>query len=452
MKGSIGGFFNIRRQYRINLKNKLKAKKITKIIVMPFVFVYSIIGYNINIKNKKEKAKQSEQFIIENKKHKQEANIHTLRYVKDTSKKEIKKPKNVSLFKVTNNEEKDKQENVLSKPITIAKKQASKFKTTKKVQELKNTKQKEQKSEKTIVVEIKPVQGLKKAELNTNDKSFIIDWVKTKIEELKKIDEEINELETQIKNCTNYKDTYEMERKTKELLERLNYIKKDYENLIENKKITKETKLYATSKLEEGAMFINYINILNNDYKQIYDVKRKILTPTKKKEQSKNINKQNEIKQEKKQEKKKTELELINEEILLQIEYFKRLNHSKGSKIFNLKNIMFLGISYYMNPFPKIISSYKYLASLVVLNNCLKAMRKMIEPNSEEYMLYAFQEELELYNKALIEITLLKDSLINRYNEKEIVTILEQLNNLEKDFNKKVKELSFQKILKRNIA
>lgn len=27
MKGSIGGFFNIRRQYRINLKNKLKAKK-----------------------------------------------------------------------------------------------------------------------------------------------------------------------------------------------------------------------------------------------------------------------------------------------------------------------------------------------------------------------------------------------------------------------------------------
>ena len=243
-----------------------------------------------------------------------------------------------------------------------------------------------------------------------------------------------------------------MERKIKELLERLNHIKKDYENLIEDKKITKETKLYATSKLEEGVMFINYINILNNDYKQIYDVKRKILTPTKKEEQSKNINKQNEIKQEKKQEKKKTELELINEEILLQIEYFKRLSHSKGSKIFNLKNIMFLGISYYMNPFPKIISSYKYLASLVVLNNCLKAMRKMIEPNSEEYMLYAFQEELELYNKVLLEIILLKDSLINRYNEKEIVTILEQLNNLEKDFNKKVKELSFQKTLKRNIA
>ena len=105
-----------------------------------------------------------------------------------------------------------------------------------------------------------------------------------------------------------------------------------------------------------------------------------------------------------------------------------------------------------MNPFPKIISSYKYLASLVVLNNCLKAMRKMIEPNSEEYMLYAFQEELELYNKVLLEIILLKDSLINRYNKKEIITILEQLNNLEKDFNKKVKELSFQKTLKRNIA
>lgn len=452
MKGSIGGFFNIRRQYRINLKNKLKAKKITKIIVMPFIFVYSIIGYNINIKNKKEKIKQSEQFIIENKKHKQEANIHTLQYVKDTPKKEIKKTKNISLFKVTNNEKKDKQENVLSKPITIAKKQASKFKTTKKVQELKNTKQKEQKSRKKIIVEIKPAQELKKDKLNTNDKSFIIDWVKIKIEELKKIDEEINELETQIKNCTNYKDTYEMERKIKELLKRLNHIKKDYENLIEDKKITKETKLYATSKLEEGVMFINYINILNNDYKQIYDVKRKILTPTKKEEQSKNINKQNEIKQEKKQEKKKTELELINEEILLQIEYFKRLSHSKGSKIFNLKNIMFLGISYYMNPFPKIISSYKYLASLVVLNNCLKAMRKMIEPNSEEYMLYAFQEELELYNKVLLEIILLKDSLINRYNEKEIITILEQLNNLEKDFNKKVKELSFQKTLKRNIA
>ena len=428
MKGSIGGFFNIRRQYRINLKNKLKAKKITKIIVMPFIFVYSIIGYNINIKNKKEKIKQSEQFIIENKKHKQEANIHALQYVKDTPKKEIKKTNNVSLFKVTNNEEKDKQENVLSKPITIAKKQASKFKTTKKVQEL------------------------KKDKLNTNDKSFIIDWVKIKIEELKKIDEEISELETRIKNCTNYKDTYDMERKIKELLERLNHIKKDYENLIEDKKITKEAKLYATSKLEEGVMFINYINILNNDYKKIYDVKRKILSPTKKKEQSKNINKQNEIKQEKKQEKKKTELELINEEILLQIEYFKRLSHSKGSKIFNLKNIMFLGISYYMNPFPKIISSYKYLASLVVLNNCLKAMRKMIEPNSEEYMLYAFQEELELYNKVLLEIILLKNSLINRYNEKEIVTILEQLNNLEKDFNKKVKELSFQKTLKRNIA
>lgn len=452
MKGSIGGFFNIRRQYRINLKNKLKAKRITKIIVMPFIFVYSIIGYNINIKNKKEKIKQSEQFIIENKKHKQEANIHTLQYVKGTPKKEIKKTKNISLFKVINNEKKDKQENVLSKPITIAKKQASKFKTTKKVQELKNTKQKEQKSEKKIIVEIKPAQELKKDKLNTNDKSFIIDWVKIKIEELKKIDEEINELETQIKNCTNYKDTYDMERKIKELLERLNHIKKDYENLIEDKKITKETKLYATSKLEEGVMFINYINILNNDYKQIYDVKRKILTPTKKEEQSKNINKQNEIKQEKKQEKKKTELELINEEILLQIEYFKRLSHSKGSKIFNLKNIMFLGISYYMNPFLKIISSYKYLASLVVLNNCLKAMRKMIEPNSEEYMLYAFQEELELYNKVLLEIILLKDSLINRYNEKEIVTILEQLNNLEKDFNKKVKELSFQKTLKRNIA
>lgn len=452
MKGSIGGFFNIRRQYRINLKNKLKAKRITKIIVMPFIFVYSFIGYNINIKNKKEKIKQSEQFIIENKKHKQEANIHTLQYVKGTPKKEIKKTKNISLFKVTNNEEKDKQENVLSKPITIAKKQASKFKTTKKVQELKNTKQKEQKSEKKIIVEIKPAQELKKDKLNTNDQSFIIDWVKIKIEELKKIDEEINELETQIKNCTNYKDTYDMERKTKELLKRLNYIKKDYENLIEDKKITKETKLYATSKLEEGVIFINYINILNNDYKQIYDVKRKILTPTKKEEQSKNINKQNEIKQEKKQEKKKTELELINEEILLQIEYFKRLSHSKGSKIFNLKNIMFLGISYYMNPFHKIISSYKYLASLVVLNNCLKAMRKMIEPNSEEYMLYAFQEELELYNKVLLEIILLKDSLINRYNEKEIVTILEQLNNLEKDFNKKVKELSFQKTLKRNIA
>lgn len=452
MKGSIGGFFNIRRQYRINLKNKLKAKKITKIVIMPFIFVYSIIGYNINIKNKKEKIKQSEQFIIENKKQKQEANIHTLQYVKDTPKKEIKKTKNISLFKVTNNEEKDKQENVLSKPITIAKKQASKFKTTKKVQELKNTKQKEQKSDKKIIVEIKPAQELKKDKLNTNDKSFIIDWVKIKIEELKKIDEEINELETQIKNCTNYKDTYEMERKTKELLKRLNYIKKDYENLIEDKKITKETKLYATSKLEEGVMFINYINILNNDYKQIYDVKRKILTPTKKEEQSKNINKQNEIKQETKQEKKKTELELINEEILLQIEYFKRLSHSKGSKIFNLKNIMFLGISYYMNPFPKIISSYKYLVSLVVLNNCLKAMRKMIEPNSEEYMLYAFQEELELYNKVLLEIILLKDSLINRYNEKEIITILEQLNNLEKDFNKKVKELSFQKTLKRNIA
>ena len=222
MKGSIGGFFNIRRQYRINLKNKLKAKKITKIVIMPFIFVYSIIGYNINIKNKKEKIKQSEQFIIENKKHKQEANIHTLQYVKDTPKKEIKKTKNISLFKVTNNEEKDKQENVLSKPIIIAKKQASKFKTTKKVQELKNTKQKEQKSEKKIIVETKPAQELKKDKLNTNDQSFIIDWVKIKIEELKKIDEEISELETEIKNCTNYKDTYEMERKTKELLKRLN--------------------------------------------------------------------------------------------------------------------------------------------------------------------------------------------------------------------------------------
>ena len=193
-----------------NLKNKLKAKRITKIIVMPFIFVYSFIGYNINIKNKKEKIKQSEQFIIENKKHKQEANIHTLQYVKGTPKKEIKKTKNISLFKVINNEKKDKQENVLSKPITIAKKQASKFKTTKKVQELKNTKQKEQKSEKKIIVEIKPAQELKKDKLNTNDKSFIIDWVKIKIEELKKIDEEINELETQIKNCTNYKDTYDI--------------------------------------------------------------------------------------------------------------------------------------------------------------------------------------------------------------------------------------------------
>lgn len=73
---------------------------------MPFIFVYSIIGYNINIKNKKEKIKQSEQFIIENKKHKQEANIHTLQYVKGTPKKEIKKTKNISLFKVINNEKK----------------------------------------------------------------------------------------------------------------------------------------------------------------------------------------------------------------------------------------------------------------------------------------------------------------------------------------------------------
>lgn len=453
MKGSIGNFFNIRRQYRINLKNKIKERKVTKIIIMPFIFIYSIIGYNLHYKNKKENKKQNKQFNIENIKQnkqfdienikqKQKTNTPFLKDVKNTSKKEIK---NIS-FKTGN---KQKTENIVQKPKMIIKKQTNKFIVNKKNKGFNLPEQKEQKLEKVIVTEVKKTKDDK---LNKKDKNFIINWVKTKNEKLKKIDEEIIKLETRIKNCTNYKDTYEIERKTKELLEQLNHIKKDYEYLIKDKNITKEMKTYVISKLDVGTLITNYINRLNDNYKQIYDVKKKILTPIKKDEQLKNINKQNELKQEKKQVKKKTELELINEEILLQIEYFKRLNHSKGTKIFKLKNIMFLGISYYTNPFPKIISSYKYLASLVVLNNCLKAMRKIIEPNNEAYMLYTFQEELELYNNALYEITLLKDSLMNKYDEKEILTILRQLNNLEKDFNNKINELSFQKVLKRNIA
>lgn len=448
MKGSIGNFFAIRKQYRINLKNKIKNKRITKIILIPFVFVYSIIGYNKRNGKKENNFKTND---INNTK------VNNIKYItKVNNIKHNTKVDNIKHdTKVNNIKYKPKIENV-NKPKIINKLKLVKNinfisykKPNKKI--IVNLSKKQKFNTNTIIKKSKLSKGIvsvkNKENSKTNNNKNMIIWIKSKNNDLKNIEEEIKKLENDIINCISYKETYSLERKVKELLDKLIIIKNEQET-IKNKKFDNKIKELDIFNLKDGTIINDYINRLNDNYKKIYETKKKILNSNKKKT-IKDIKKVTKVS--KKEVKIKTDFELINENILNQIKYYKYLLSRKRSKINILNDIMFTGLNFYYNPILNFKSNLNYLVSLVTLSNCLKTMYKLLNNNDENYLLFNYQEEIVLYNEILYDIFLLKNELNNKFSNEQIANIINELNNLENEFTLKVKSLNFQKTLKRNM-
>lgn len=420
MKGSIGNFFAIRKQYRINLKKK--TKKIIKKMVIPLTFIYSLVGYNKN--NSKNKLKKEEI----RKQSKKEIKIQNIKKEKNImqNKNEIKK-QNINK---KDNIIKDKQINLNKKPINnmsvknIVVNQKKVFNKNVKLNKIVPLETKL-----ILKKENKPI-NLKKVELKNDIKKDYKDI----IIDLEIIETEINKLELEIFNCVSYNETYLLERKTKELLNKLFLIKNEYEL---NINFNSENIVLKENEINE------YIDRLNNDYKKIYETKKKLLTSCKKE-----VKNDKQPKKVEKSKKVKTNFELVNEEILNQIKYYKYLMSFKKSKFESLNSIMFVGLNFYSNSFLNIKGDLKYFASLITLINCFKVMRKLLNNNDELCITYNYQDEIYLYNEILFEIFLLKIELNKNYNEEQIINIIDELNILENEFMTKIKKINFQKTLK----
>ncbi len=455
MNGVLGGFKNMLRQWRINLKtkkNKKTAKKISikscivSLIYISITIFYRFFGrifnrsdYNDNLyKTLEEISVSLDKIIINNKSSKEYLKIkkrliHT--------EKEIKS--------LMNNKFRNKLSEIKTKIDFIDN-------SNKEISTKQNV------SEKTKNIQSNALSF--KLDIDETQKENIIETTNKKI---LNITAKLEKIEHKIPKIKEYNYCYDVENNLRFLYNKIKLLKNEYQKIKKELNIKIDLNKYELLSEEKIAEIMLQID----DDLKLIDLKKKEILKRKK------IKKEEKKEQPKEQTLKKTDqqkIKQVNEFVLAQniilnnvINQDKHLENylKKVSQSINKKKTIISSLSHFSNYIFKFtfsllpISIFKnkllgMLVSSIMINNFIKTMRKMIEPKTpvnyelflENYMSYK-DIIVNTYNicvNSLNELDFLKDGLQLFKGKNEINTILEQIELIENRILNQIEKLKLK--------
>ena len=499
MHGVLGGFRNMLRTWRNNLRRKKLQKekelqqeqqKITKFprlqsfLYSTLAIIYWPIGTILFSKSKVEKVKTEEPKLF---KQIQEINLKLDKIIVKDNKRQVEK----DLVKIEKQIKKIKQE--IQKPMSIDSQQYFQEKTSeikekiqylklpksqrKKVMVVPKIQEKKQEPKKEVLkkesVTLQPKQF--KAPSMLVEKELPIDnrveYIKKTNKELKEIEEKVKEITMKVNSTTVYNNFYVLENKLRELAKKIDFIKQQYKEL----KIDTVEEIYlfdkkelAKSPKEIGVLIEKVTGTL-----KLIDIKKEEIfyqKSQKEKHEEIAVKKSEEKKNKEKKEVKQMDEALYAQELLLQNivnqnnlfeDYMQKLNRSKNKKrtlfssLFSFsKNVVNFSIS--LLPFSffknKIIGTF---LSTIMINNSIKTMRKMANPELEiNYEIFdkayfegknLIESSYYMCENSLNELAILKDELLLLGVEKESIMLLKQLEQLEYNIERQKQKLNYKK-------
>lgn len=482
MNGVLGGFKNMLRRWRINLKIKKEQQKkkttkhprLTSFIYSVIAIIYCPFGY---IFSKDKKQASIEQPKLYKKIEKINLKLDEIIVGKDNDiksiekeleeiKKEFKKPisnesRNYFIPKI---KELETKINFIKNPNKTSKEETKQIsesleKNIKKINKPKIINKDLLKKLPISLVVSKELfkeqpKKVKTVKIN-NNKNFI----KESNETLKKIDNQIKDVEIKINNVKQYNHFYDLEKKLKYLRKQIELLKekcKDIPNIDLDK--------YELNKFSKKTDEL--LNLIEKDLKLIEIKKQEMLNKkdlveektTKKPELKQNKEKKNEIDDTIKAQ------QLILNNIINQNKYFddymKKLTKSKNKKrtiLTSLSNFSTMVLSFTISLLPISLFKNKLLGTLVsgiMINNSIKTMRKMLNPNLQiNYQLFIddymkskdiLYDTYELCNDSLNEINNLKQEIL-LFDEKQTKQLLFQIELIENNIKNQMKALNIKK-------
>ena len=495
MNGVLGGFKNMLRRWRINLKNKKKKEKQTKITKYPrltsFIYstiaiIYSPFGYMFSKSNRQASTEQPKLYkkiekinlklddvIIGNKE-----NIKSIKKEIETIKKEIDIPmttesKNYFNSKIKELEIKTKFIESPNKITPIEAKVISESleKNIKKINKPKKVNKELIKQLPISLVVTKELLSEKKEPTKNKIQTNVIkntNFIKEANKEIKDVTTKIKEIEIKIPNIKQYNHYYDLENDLKYLRKRLEILKEQYEQIKD--KITIDIELDKYELYKSPKKIVESLELIDNDLKLIENKKQELLT---KKEIKPKEQKTQEKKQEQKQKKeqKKQEVDdvikaqqLVLNNIIKQNKYFdeymKKMLKSTNKKhtiLTSLSNFSNIILNFTVSLLP--ISLFKNklfgtLVSSIMINNSIKTMRRMLNPKLKiNYQLFIdnyndsksiLRDTYDMCINSLDELNELKNEL-SLYNSNEIEQLLFKIELIENNIKNQMKALNIKK-------
>ena len=504
----LGGFKNMLRQWRINLKLK-KAKKEKNKHPKAKSFMYNLLailyapfGYLFNFNNEKktlsklniESLFKEIDIKLENINSKKNTDFKKIDQKIETLKKEVSKSqlKNKKYYQKKLEQivvKKEKIENEINTyPMKEQKKNLDnninidknvdksnlKFRLSPFIKDMIKPKTTNPEFRKTIILVktkvIKPIEIIKENNIN---------FIKESNNELKQDYEILSKIEEKINKTTVYNHFYDFEKELKFLRQKVEKLKEKYKAFAGKFDKSVYIKEDHYKLLKDGKSIDTILEKIEEDFKKILLKKKEIFYEKKQSRLDDSVKKRDtvELKDEKPKKENKIDFEKIKAQELVAKniieqnryleEYYKRITKSVNPKktlFSSLLNFSKSIVNFTVSLFPISLFKNKLLGSLVsiiMLNNSIKTMRKMVDPSLEmKYLLleeYKNQQQMlidiyKISNNSLMELTILKKNLISLCNNNEVKFLLEEITAIENNITKqlellKLKDRKINKVL-----
>ena len=294
-------------------------------------------------------------------------------------------------------------------------------------------------------------------------------FIKQANKELKNINEQVQNIETKILNVNQYNHFYDLENELKYLRKRIEKLKEKYKEIKDYLNFEVDYDKYelckSPKKIDET------LERIEKDLKLI-ETKKKEMLNKKEEDKPKNIEEKKEIKkQDEKKEEKKAKIndiikaqQLILNNIMNQNKYFddymKKISKSTNKKrtiLSSLSNFANVVLNFTVSLLPVSLFKNKLLGTLVssiMINNSLKTMRRMLNPNLKvDYQLFIdnyynskniLYDTYQMCDSSLQELTLLKEELLS-FDQNDIKNLLFQIELIENNIKNQMKKLNVKK-------
>ena len=503
MNGVLGGFKNMLRRWRINLKQKKKKKlteekykkitkypRLTSFIYSAIALIYSPFGYIFAKSNdqaeleKPKLYKKIEEINIKLDKIiiGEENNIKKIEKEIEKLKEEVKKPMSIETKNYFNNKLKEIEikTNFIKNPNKISTIEAKIISDSlkqnianKNINKPKNINRPLLKKLAVIPIALAPEyqkqiksisNGIQTKSIN-NELNFIKD-ANTQFNET---EQKIKEIKMKIPTIKEYNHYYDLENDLKYLYQKINLLKCKYVELKNKFNANIELDFDKYKLIKSDNKITEILDEIENDLKLIEIKKEELLTKKVIKEEQKKAEKKEEKKKEAKTKIKEIDEfveaknhvlnNIINQNKYLE-NYFQKLAKSTNKKktifssLFNFSKTI---LNFTISLLPVSIFKNKLLGSLVstiMINNSIKTMRKMVNPKlniNYELFLESYMSNKDIIistynicNSSLNELSLLKDELILLGASKEAKDLLNQIEAIENNILKQMENLKMK--------
>lgn len=493
MNGVLGGFKNMLRQWRINLKNKKKKEKnqkkhfkITSFFYSTIAIIYSLFGHIFDKKNNFAKKEKPDLY-------KKIKNINMILDDAIIKKENVKHLKNIEkqLFEIKNETNKitnekikkyfdDKIKKIEIKNKVIKNLDDGPLKNFKRTNKIENDKKFIKENINLIGQSIPSYSNMNEKinNNNINDEKItdIKNFIKVTNNEIEIFELKIDKCELKISTVQEYNCYYDLEIELQYLQTKIQKINENYKELKLNSSYNLELDLDKYRLLKSPKKIDELLNKIKEDLEIIEFKKKEMLIKkySDKKNQIKEKNNTNTQKdkiqkvEEKKHQKEIDDFTIAKEYILNNVnnqnkyleKYFRQLSNSVNKKRTIFSSLLQFSksvLNFTFSLLPITIFKNQLLSTLVsgiMINNSIKTMRKMVSPNyviNYDILLdtYASNKDIiyntyNVYNNSLYELKLLKEELIILMTNKEITELLFQINKIENNIINQIEKLKLK--------